>query len=56
MTFSNDTKADLTFNFTVNGPFDIVKSKTNSGAKHPLASQQAPSKVVKQKVETAFCL
>lgn len=38
LTFSNDTKADLTFNFTVNGPFDIVKSKTNSGAKHPLAS------------------
>lgn len=38
LTFSNDTKADLTFNFTVDGPFDIVKSKTNSGAKHPMAS------------------
>jgi len=56
LTFSNDTKADLTFNFGVNGPFDIVKSKTNSGAKHPLAAQAAPSKVVKRKAETAFCL
>jgi len=56
LTFSNDTKADLTFNFSVNGPFEIVKSKTNSGAKHPMAAQQTPSKVVKRKVETAFCL
>jgi len=56
LTFSNDTKADLTFNFNVAGPFDIVKSKTNSGAKHPLATQVTPSKVVKQKIETAFCL
>jgi hypothetical protein len=39
LTFSNDTKADLTFNFSVNGPFEIVKSKTNSGAKHPMAVQ-----------------
>lgn len=56
LTFSNDTKADLTFNFSVNGPFEIVKSKTNSGAKHPMATQSTPSKVIKQKVETAFCL
>ena len=56
LTFSNDTKADLTFNFGVNGPFEIVKSKTNSGAKHPMAVQQAPSKVLKKKIETAFCL
>ena len=56
LTFSNDTKADLTFNFSVNGPFDIVKSKTNSGAKHPMATEKTPSKVLKQKVETAFCL
>jgi len=47
LTFSNDTKADLTFNFSVSGPFDIVKSKTNSGAKHPMASGVTPSKVVK---------
>jgi len=38
LTFSNDTKADLTFNFSVQGPFEIVKSKTNSGAKHPMAT------------------
>ena len=56
LTFSNDTKADLTFNFSVNGPFEIVKSKTNSGAKHPMAVSAAPSKVVKQKIETAFSL
>lgn len=56
LTFSNDTKADLTFNFSVNGPFEIVKSKTNSGAKHPMQSQTTPSKVLKKKIETAFCL
>lgn len=56
LTLSNDTKADLTFNFGVTGPFEIVKSKTNSGAKHPMATSQTPSKVLKQKVETAFCL
>jgi len=56
LTFSNDTKADLTFNFSVGGPFEIVKSKTNSGAKHPMAAQQVPSKVIKRKIETAFCL
>lgn len=38
LTLSNDTKADLTFNFNVTGPFEIVKSKTNSGAKHPMAT------------------
>jgi len=56
LTFSNDTKADLTFNFTVQGPFEIVKSKTNSGAKHPMATSSTPSKVLKEKIETAFCL
>ena len=55
LTFSNDTKADLTFNFGVTGPFEIVKSKSNTGAKHPL-SEQTASKVVKKKVETMFCL
>ena len=56
LTFSNDTKADMTFNFGVSGPFEIVKSKSNTGAKHPLATQGTQSKVVKQKVETMFCL
>lgn len=56
LTFSNDTKADMTFNFGVSGPFEIVKSKSNTGAKHPLSTQGTQSKVVKQKVETMFCL
>ena len=38
LTFSNDTKADMTFNFGVTGPFEIVKSKSNTGAKHPLST------------------
>jgi hypothetical protein len=37
--YTNDSKADLTFNLTVNGPFEIVKTKSNTGAKHPLATQ-----------------
>lgn len=37
LVFSNDTKADMTFHFQVDGPFSIVKSKSNTGAKHPLA-------------------
>jgi|TARA_B110000285_G_C15124487_1_gene619275 hypothetical protein len=40
LTFTNDSKADLTFNLNINGPFDIVKTKTNSGAAHPLAGKQ----------------
>jgi len=40
----------------VNGPFEIVKTKTNSGAKHPLATSGTPKKLMKAKVETAFCL
>lgn len=36
--YTNDTKADLTFNLNVTGPFEIVKSKSNTGAKHPLAT------------------
>jgi len=35
--FTNDSKADLIFNLNINGPFDIVKTKTNSGATHPLS-------------------
>ena len=68
--FTNESKADLTFNLNINGPFDIAKTKTNSGATHPLASQNsitqsgslsksgkgASSKIVVPKVETMFCL
>jgi hypothetical protein len=63
LTFTNDSKADLTFNLNINGPFEIVRTKTNSGASHPLSGQQQAaqptgkaSKVVKPKVETMFCL
>ena len=56
LTFSNDTKADMTFNFGVSGPFELVKTKSNTGAKHPLAGEGAASKVMKKKVETMFCL
>ena len=37
LTFTNESKADLTFNLNINGPFEIVRTKTNSGAVHPLA-------------------
>jgi hypothetical protein len=44
----------------INGPFEIVKTKTNSGASHPLAGQndgtKKGNKVIAQKVETMFCL
>mmetsp|Transcript_14361 Transcript_14361/g.24452 ORF Transcript_14361/g.24452 Transcript_14361/m.24452 type:complete len:146 (-) Transcript_14361:561-998(-) len=40
LTFTNDSKADLTFNLNINGPFQIVKTKTNSGATHPLSGNQ----------------
>lgn len=56
LVFSNDTKADMTFNFTIDGPFSIVKSKSNTGAKHPMALGSTASKVLSQKVDTAFCL
>lgn len=36
--FTNTTKADLTFNLNINGPFEIVKTKSNSGAQHPLST------------------
>ena len=38
LTFTNNSKADLTFNLNMSGPFEIVKTKTNSGAAHPLAA------------------
>lgn len=37
LTFTNDSKADLIFNLNINGPFEIVKTKTNSGATHPIS-------------------
>ena len=46
-TYYNETKADLTFNLNIQGPFEIFKTKTNTGAKHPLASEHVPTKVMK---------
>jgi len=74
LTFTNESKADLTFNLNITGPFEIVKTKTNSGAVHPLSGKndggsasegtlaktdtqaKSKNKIVKQKVETMFCL
>lgn len=65
LTFTNNSKADLTFNMSMNGPFEIVKSKTNSGATHPLSTQNSltntqtskgSNKALKPKAETMFCL
>ena len=55
LTLSNNSKADMTFNLGVTGPFEIVKTKSNTGAKHPL-NQQGASKIVQKKVDTMFCL
>jgi hypothetical protein len=38
ITYTNETKADMVFNLTTSGPFDIVKTKSNTGAKHPLVT------------------
>ena len=38
LTYTNNTKADLTFNLSASGPFEIVKTKSNTGAVHPLAT------------------
>ena len=35
VTYTNQSKADLFFNLMVDGPFQIVKTKTNTNAKHP---------------------
>jgi hypothetical protein len=37
LVLKNETKANLMFNVSTEGPFELVASKTNSGAKHPLA-------------------
>lgn len=35
--YTNDTKTDLVFKLTTNGPFEIVKTKSNTNAQHPQA-------------------
>lgn len=42
----------MTFNLNINGPFEITKTKSNTGGVHPLAT---PGRVGK-KAETMFCL
>lgn len=42
----------MTFNLNMNGPFELAKTKSNTGAVHPLATQAKLGK----KVETLFCL
>jgi hypothetical protein len=53
---TNESKADMVFNLSTTGAFEIINTRSNTGAKHPLAGQQTPSKVVKKRVETMFCL
>jgi len=33
----NETKANMVFNVSTDGPFEIMKTKSNSGASHSLA-------------------
>jgi hypothetical protein len=35
LTYTNDTKANLIFNLETQGPFEIIKVKTNTNAQHP---------------------
>lgn len=63
--YTNNTKADLNFNLNISGPFEIAKTKSNTGAMHPLST---PNKcklitrficifiIVGKKIETLFCL
>lgn len=46
----------MVFNLSTTGAFEIINTRSNTGSKHPLAGQTTPSKVVKKKVETMFCL
>jgi hypothetical protein len=54
--FTNETMADLTFNLNVDGQFEIINTKTNSGAVHPLSRPTSSAKSLIKKVETMFCL
>jgi hypothetical protein len=42
MAFTNETSADLIFNISVNGPFELISTKTNSPA-HPLVKSASTS-------------
>ena len=55
-TLTNDTMADLIMNLSVEGPFEIVKTKSNTGAVHPLATSTPSKSIVAKKVESMFCV
>ena len=39
LVLTNESKADMVFNLTTTGAFEIVNTRSNTGAKHPLAGQ-----------------
>ena len=53
---TNETKANIIFNISTEGPFKIIDTKTNSGSVHPLAPAFPSSKGIKTKAETMFSL
>lgn len=48
--------ADLTFNLSVDGPFEMLKTKSNTGAVHPLSRPSSSKSIMKTKVESMYCL
>lgn len=61
--YINETKSDLVFNLITDGPFEIIKTKTNTNAKHPnapeLAIMQSLNGIKKTALppaQTYFCL
>lgn len=55
MVLKNETKANQIFQINTEGPFQILKTKTNSGETHPL-SHKATTKAIKQNPEVLFNL
>ncbi len=55
MILKNETKANMIFNISADGPFEILKTKTNSDSFHPL-SNRPTSKSIKEGAETNFNL
>jgi hypothetical protein len=45
LTYTNNTKADMTFSLGISGPFEVVKTKSNTGAVHPLATSSTKCKI-----------
>ena len=51
----NDSKANMIFNISTEGPYEVVKTKTNSEEMHPL-SKKPGLKTIQQTAETMFNL